>query len=474
MKPEITSTTSFAQVLYLQRKTATRWRSSTAKDRQGRIKSLKEWILENRTAIQKALWDDFKKPAIEADLSEIFPVTSEINHAIKHLDAWMKPSKASMPMLMLGTSGYIQFEPKGCALIISPWNYPFNLAVGPLVSALAAGCPAVLKPSELTPNTSALIAQMVLELFNPDEVTVCQGDADVSQALLALPFDHIFFTGSPTVGKIVMEKAAKQLSSVTLELGGKSPTLVTSTADIADAARKIAFGKFLNSGQTCIAPDYVLVHESKKDLLIAELIIAIRDMYDPKLLGIESSSDLARIIDNRHFDRLSLYIEDAIQKGAKVEFGGQSNEKDFFIQPTILSQITSEMKVEREEIFGPILPIQIYHSLQEAIDYVNNKPKPLALYVFDNSIEASEVLQKTSSGNAVINDCVIHFTHLHLPFGGIGNSGIGKSHGYFGFLAFSNERGILTQRVGFNNTTLLRPPYGLKARKIIDWLINWF
>jgi aldehyde dehydrogenase (NAD+) len=230
----------------------------------------------------------------------------------------------------------------------------------------------------------------------------------------------------------------------------------------------------VNSGQTCIAPDYILVHESKKDELTAELVLAIRDMYDPKLIGIESSPDLARIIDKRNFDRVSQYFEDAVEKGAKVEFGGKVNEKDFFIEPTILSRITSEMEIAEAEIFGPILPIKTYQSIQEAIDYINSKPKPLALYVFDNSIETSEVLEKTSSGNAVINDCVLHFIHNYLPFGGIGNSGMGKSHGYFGFLAFSHEKGVLKQRVGFNNITLLRPPYGLKAKKIIDSLIKWF
>ena len=474
MKSDVFPTTNFAELLHLQNITAVRWRSSTANERQARLKSLAGWILKNRALIQKALWADFKKPAIETDLSEIFPVTSEINHAIKNLNAWMKPNKASMPMPMFGTQGYIQFEPKGCALIISPWNYPFNLAIGPLVSALTAGCPAILKPSELTPTTSLLIAQMISDLFQPEEVAVCLGGVEVSQELLSLPFDHIFFTGSSKVGKIVMEKAARHLTSVTLELGGKSPTIVTSSADVGDAAKKIAFGKFVNCGQTCIAPDYILVHESKKDLLVAELIIAIRDMYDSKLAGIESSPDLARIIDKRHFDRICQYLADAVEKGAKVEFGGTTDEKDFFIEPTILSGITDEMEIAKEEIFGPILPIITYQYIQEAIDYVNRNPKPLALYVFDSNGDTKAVLEKTSSGNAVVNDCVLHFLHVNLPFGGIGNSGLGRSHGYYGFLAFSHEKGILKQRVGFNNVTLLRPPYRLKAKKLIDSLIKWF
>lgn len=464
----------FTKLLLTQNETAVSWRSSSTKERLDRLKKLNDWILKNQSFIRMALWEDFKKPATETDLSEIFPVTSEITHAKKNLKSWMKPTKASMPMPMFGTGSYVQYEPKGCALIISPWNYPFNLTIGPLVSAISAGCPAILKPSELTPKTSALIAQMVSELFRPEEVAVCLGGAEVSQALLSLPFDHIFFTGSPKIGKIVMEKAAKHISSVTLELGGKSPSIVTQTADIADAAKKIAFGKFVNSGQTCIAPDYILVHESKKEQLVAELIIAIRDMYDPQHRGIAKSPDLARIIDQRHFRRIMDCLQDAVEKGAKVDFGGNSIETDSFIEPTILSQISEDMTISDEEIFGPLLPILSYRSVQEAIEYVNQKPKPLALYVFDSSGEAKEVLKKTSSGNAVINDCVLHFLHNNLPFGGVGNSGTGKSHGYYGFLAFSHEKGVLKQRVGFNNVTLLRPPYGLKAKKIIESLIKWF
>ena len=474
MISDVSSQTNFTQLLQLQQSTALRWRTSSVKERQERLKRMGDWIVENRALIHKAVWADFKKPAVEADISEIFPVTSEINHSIKKLKAWMKSGKTAMSIPMLGTSGYVQYEPKGCSLIISPWNYPFNLAIGPLVSAIAAGCTAVLKPSELTPNTSALIKEMISSLFEPREVAVCLGGVEVSQELLALPFDHIFFTGSPKIGKVVMEKAAKHLSSVTLELGGKSPTIVTETADIADAAKKIAFGKFVNSGQTCIAPDYILVHESKKQELIAELTIALRDMYDPKLLGISSSPDLARIVNNRHFARIRQYLTDALEKGAKIDFGGNFNQEDLFIEPTLLTKITEEMEISEEEIFGPILPILTYRSIQEAIDYVNRKHKPLALYIFDNSKETNEILEKTSSGNAVINDCVLHFLHNYLPFGGVGNSGLGKSHGYYGFLAFSHEKGVLKQRVGFNNVTLLRPPYDLKAKKIIDSLIKWF
>lgn len=462
------------EIFQAQKLTAENWRRSTAKERIDRLKKIGDWIRNNQKAIQETLWEDFKKPNTETDLTEIFPITSEIQHIKKSLKSWMKPSNASMPLAMLGTSSEVQYEPKGRALIISPWNYPFNLTIGPLLSALAAGCPAILKPSELTPNTSALLARMASELFSTEEVAVCLGGAEVSQKLLSLPFDHIFFTGSPKIGRIVMEKASKHLSSVTLELGGKSPTLVTESADIADAAKKIAFGKFVNAGQTCIAPDYVLIHENKKEELIAELIIAIRDMYDPKHHGIEKSPDFARIIDSRHFERLSKYIKESLEKGARLDFGGKNNAADRFIEPTLLSGITEDMSIAEEEIFGPILPILTYHSIDDAINYINAKPKPLALYVFGSGAESKDILQRTSSGNAVVNDCVLHFLHSGLPFGGVGNSGLGKSHGYFGFLAFSNEKGVLKQRVGFNNVTFLRPPYGAKAKKIIASLIKWF
>ncbi|MDX5339997.1 MAG: aldehyde dehydrogenase family protein [Cyclobacteriaceae bacterium] len=454
--------------------TAKQWKLSTVKDRVERIEKLGKWINSHQKDIQNALWEDFRKPALESALSEIYPVTSEINHTVKNLKKWMKTRSISAPMNMVGTKSYILPEPKGTSLIISPWNYPFNLSIGPLVSALAAGCTTILKPSELTPSTSRLIENMINELFKPEEVCVLNGGAEVAQALLALPFDHIFFTGSTKVGKIVMECAGKNLSSVTLELGGKSPTIVTESADIMDAARKIAFGKFVNCGQTCVAPDYILVHQSKFDLLLAELKLAIRDMYDPTHQGIEKSKDLARIIDIRNFSRIKRLLDDALEKGAKLEFGGESNAADRFIEPTILTGINPEMEIFEEEIFGPLLPIIPYHTLEDCLTTINSKPKPLALYIFDRGKEHREILQKTSSGNAVINDCVLHFLHQNLPFGGIGNSGLGKSHGHAGFLAFSHEKGILKQRIGLNNVSLLRPPYGKIAKKIVASLIKWF
>lgn len=458
-----------------QKTTAIHWRKSSLRDRTERLQKISSWVRQNQKEIRLALWNDFQKSEVETDLSEIYPITTEINHTIKNLKSWMKPKSVPTPLAMMGTKAFVQAEPKGRTLIISPWNYPFNLAIGPLISALAAGCTVIIKPSEMTPHTSRLIEKMILDLFEPCEVAVVQGDAQTSQELLELPFDHIFFTGSPQVGKIIMGEAAKNLSSVTLELGGKSPTLIGPSADIKDAASKIIYGKLLNCGQTCVAPDYLLVHESIKDRLLDELKIAIQQQFDPEYKGIENSKDLTKVVNDRHFRRLEHLLENALNLGAQLEFGGKRIPNHRYFEPTLLSMVTESMDIAQEEIFGPILPILTYSDLDQAIEYINSKPKPLALYMFSQEKEETNlVLEETSSGNVVINDCVLHFMHQDLPFGGVNTSGIGKSHGYYGFLAFSNEKGVLKQRVGFTNATLLRPPYGAKTKQIINSLIKWF
>ena len=450
-------------------------RATGYKERAEQLKKIRAWIKENQTLIRAALKNDFGKPEAETDLSEIYPVISEINHTLKNLEKWMAPTSVSSSITMLGTKGKLHFEPKGRSLIIAPWNYPFNLAIDPLISALAAGCTAIVKPSELTPHTSALLDKMISELFNPNEVAVIQGEIDVSQELLRLPFDHIFFTGSPAVGKIVMRAASEHLTSVTLELGGKSPTIIDQSANIHDAAGKILWGKFVNCGQTCIAPDYILVHESTLPELLMELKVGIQKMYDTEYQGIEQSPDLARIVNEKHFNRLMEYLPDAESKGASIEFGGNSNSTTYYIEPTILTNVDDSMKIMQEEIFGPLLPIRTYQNLEEAIAYINSKPKPLALYYFGNDKAKQQlVLTETSSGNAVINDCVLHYSHPNLPFGGVNNSGIGKAHGYFGFLEFSNQKGVLKQRIGITNVSLLRPPYGFRTKQLISSLIKWF
>jgi aldehyde dehydrogenase (NAD+) len=455
--------------------TSIAWRSSTLVERKERLLKLLNWITTHQEAIHEALWLDFNKPAIEVDLNEIFPVTSEIKHCLKNLSNWMRPQPQPTPLPMLGTSAFVVAEPKGRALLISPWNFPFNLAIGPLVSALAAGCPAILKPSEYAPHTAQLVQDLVSDLFAPHEVAVCLGEKEVASELLGLPFDHIFFTGSPAIGKIVMRAAAQHLSSVTLELGGKSPVILDASADLKDAAEKLIWGKFVNCGQTCIAPDYILVPEDKKEIFIGHAREVLNRYYDPEEKGIMQSPDYARLINAKHFDRIRQLLEDSLQKGAQVEAGGELDEETRYVAPTLISNISEDMLVFQEEIFGPILPILTYSHLNDALALIHSQPKPLALYFFGkDESRAKRVMAETSSGNLVINDCVLHFLHSELPFGGVNNSGIGKAHGKYGFLAFSNEKGVLKQRIGFNNVSLLRPPYGLRVKKLIATMMKWF
>jgi aldehyde dehydrogenase (NAD+) len=466
--------TSPQEIFQLQKEQAIKMRKSTKVQRIALLKKLQNWITSNQEDIRRAIYSDFKKPYPEIDVSEIFVVLTEIRHAIKCLENWMKPIKVNTPMTLLGSRSYIQPEPKGVSLIIAPWNYPFNLAIGPLVSAIAAGCTAIIKPSELTPHTSALIRRLVDETFDSAQVFVFEGEVEMAQELLKLPFDHIFFTGSPAVGKIIMKAAAEHLSSITLELGGKSPAIIDREVDINDAAAKLVWGKFVNCGQTCIAPDYLLIHQTNKDDLIEALKKQIQKMYNPSNKGIESSKDYARIVNNKHLSRVKYLLDDAKSKGAQITFGGEVDNEDNFFEPTLLTQLTEDMEIMSEEIFGPILPILVYQDLQEAIDYINKKPKPLALYVFSkNKDTIKEIFESTSSGGAVANDCVLQYSQNELPFGGVNNSGIGKAHGYFGFLAFSNEKAILKQRIGLTSTKSLFPPYSFTKKKMIQGLLKW-
>jgi aldehyde dehydrogenase (NAD+) len=447
----------------------------SVRERKARLGKLRSWIKANREAIRQAMHADFKKPAAEVDTTEILPVLDEIKQALENLDQWTKPKKVDAPLTMLGTRSSILYEPKGVCLIISPWNYPFNLSAGPLVSALAAGNTIILKPSEMTPHTSALIKKMSQEVFTDNEVTVMEGGTSVSQELLKLPFDHIFFTGSPSIGKVVMKAAAENLTSVTLELGGKSPTIVTQSANAREAAQRIAVTKFINNGQTCIAPDYILAHQQVAGDLIKHLKEKIPALFGGLDKNIASSPDYARIVNEKHFARLSDLLREAESKGAKVETGGEMDFSKRFIHPVVLSNVSRQSRVMQEEIFGPILPILTYSSLDEAIEYVNSKPKPLALYIFGtNRSEIERVKKETSSGSVCINDCAIQFLHPNLPFGGVNTSGIGKSHGYAGFLAFSNEKPVLRQRSGLTAFRFFYPPYTRGVQRMIDWVLKLF
>lgn len=450
-------------------------RTEPASARKARLRKLRTWIKANQAALRDAMYRDFRKPAAEVDTTEILPVLDEIKQALENLDRWAKTKKVDASLTMLGTRSVIMYEPKGVCLIISPWNYPFNLSAGPLVSALAAGNAVILKPSEMTPNTSTLISKMCKEVFTENEVTVFEGGTEVSQELLKLPFDHIFFTGSPSVGKIVMKAAAENLTSVTLELGGKSPTIVLPSANAKEAAQRIAVTKFINNGQTCIAPDYVFAHEN----IVADLIKNLKEEIPVRFGGsdgkIKTSPDYARIVNEKHFSRLSDLLRDAESKGATVETGGQLDFSQRFFEPVVLSNVSNASRVMEEEIFGPILPIVTYRSLDEVVQYINARPKPLALYIFGRKkSEINRVKKETSSGTVCINDCAIQFLHPNLPFGGVNTSGIGKSHGYYGFLVFSNEKPVLRQRNGLTAFRFFYPPYTPGVQRMIGWILKLF
>jgi aldehyde dehydrogenase (NAD+) len=431
-------------------------------ERRAALEKLATAIRKSEAGIIAALAQDFGKPEAETILSEILPVMQEIRHTSRHLRRWMKPVGYWPSLITLGTSARMVPQPRGICLIIAPWNYPFNLCLGPLVSCLAAGNSAILKPSEMTPATSALIAKLIAETFPPDLVTVIEGGKDASEALLALPFDHIFFTGSPAVGRIVMAAAAKNLTSVTLELGGKSPTIVGPDADIALAAKWVLFGKFVNAGQTCIAPDHLFVHASVKDRFVEALRAEIAKAYGSGA----ASPHLAKIVNDHHARRLAGLLDDAKAKGARVISGGSVEGRA--IEPTLIEAITPEMEIDREEIFGPILPVIAYDDIGQVLARINARPKPLSLYIFDrDSARVEHILSATTSGGVGVNLTVMQYSHAGLPFGGVNNSGIGAAHGHHGFRAFSHERAVLTNR--FSAATLIFPPYEGRAKRLIEY-----
>lgn len=425
------------------------------------LQDLASTIRAQEAAICAALMADFGKPAAEVILTEILPVLQEIRHTLRHLHRWMRPARVAPNLAMLGTSARVIPQARGVCLIIAPWNYPFNLMLGPLVSAIAAGNSAFLKPSEMTPATAALIAKLVAQVFPPDLVSTVQGGPEVAQALLALPFDHIFFTGSPSVGRKVMAAAAQNLSSVTLELGGKSPTIIGPNANIAQAAQWVSFGKFGNAGQTCIAPDHVFVHTSVQGAFTAALQARLAAAYGKGA----SSPHLARIVNEHHALRLQGLLGDAIAKGAEILSGSSADGRNF--PPTLIASLTPEMHISQEEIFGPILPIIAYDDIAQVIAAINARPKPLALYVFDRKRDfIDQVLMQTTSGSVGVNLTMAQFSHMGLPFGGVNGSGIGAAHGRAGFDAFSHQRAVLRNIA--SPLPLLFPPYTARVRRLTD------
>ena len=435
---------------------------------------IEEWIYLNRTSIHESLNKDLHKPESETELAEIWYVLSEIRLAKKNLRKWMRSKRMGASTLALLTAkSWIHYEPRGVVLIIAPWNFPFNLTVGPLVSAIAAGNRVIVKPSEMTPHVSNLINQMINELFKPNRVAIFEGDHVIAQHLLTYPFHHIFFVGSPSIGKIVMESAAKHLASITLELGGKTPTIIDETASIKMAVNKLAWGKCINLGQSCISPDYILVHEDKKKEFMKELSKKINEIYGNSFNEKKNSKDLARIVNQRHWDRLDSLLMSAIDQGASTIHGGGKDRNELFIEPTILDSITFEMDIMKEEIFGPLLPVLGFSDLEECVKIINQGNKPLALYMFSESkSNIRTIINNTSSGGMVINEVKTHFLNLNLPFGGVNTSGMGRCHGHEGFLAFSNER-AMQQNGSLSLVGLTFPPYDKWKKKVINIIARY-
>ncbi len=400
------------------------------------LEILKTLLKENEQELIDAVYADFKKPAFETFGTEIGLVISEISYAIKHLGEWIKPNTVSSSLVNFPSKNYILKEPYGSVLIIAPWNYPIQLSLLPLVGALAAGNTAIIKPSELTPNTSELLERLIGDYFQPNSVIVVNGGVETSTELLELPFDYIFFTGSTRVGKIIMKKAAERLTPVTLELGGKSPCIIDETADLHITAKRIVWGKFVNAGQTCVAPDYLLVKESIKSTLIQSLTNALRSLYGD---NIKESPDYPRIISEAHFHRLSSFLEDG-----NIVFGGETDSTSKYFAPTILDSISWSDKVMQDEIFGPILPILTYTDLNDVVVQVRNAPRPLALYLFTSNDSTEKfILENISFGGGAINDTVAQLGNHNLSFGGVGASGFGSYHGKASFDSFSHQKSIM-------------------------------
>lgn len=422
------------------------------------LKALKQAILASESAIFTALKSDLRKSEYETYLSEIFLVVKEIDFAIANLPKWTKPQKVRTPIAQLPATCKIYPEPLGVVLIIGAWNYPLNVTLAPLVGAIAAGNCAIVKPSEIAVHTSKFLADLISKCFDPNYIAVIEGDKDTTQQLIAQKCDRILFTGSPSVGKIIMKAAAEHLTPVTLELGGKSPCIVEPDVDLEKTAKRIVWGKFLNAGQTCIAPDYLLVDRQIKAKLIAAMQQCIRDFFGDNPAD---SPDYTRIINSRQFERLSGLLSDC-----KLLVGGKTDASSLFIEPTLVECHNSEHPLLTEEIFGPILPVVEYEDLAEAIAYVNARPKPLALYLFSHSKDKQkQVLESTSSGGVSINYTMMHYTVPGLPFGGVGNSGMGAYHGKISFDTFSHFKSVV-QKPFWIDIPILYPPYKDK----IKWL----
>ncbi len=459
------------QLWELQKARAASNRTAGTEWRKTLLKKLYAAIELFEIRLTDAVFQDFGRVETETRIVEIYPLLTEIQFNLKNIEKWTKQHSAGRTIMTLTAKAWTKAEPKGVSLIISPWNYPIFLTLGPLISAIAAGCTAILKTSELTPKVSVVLQELVRDAFLPEEAAVVLGDAQSSQALLDLPFDHIFFTGSTQVGSIIMQRAAQHLSSVTLELGGKSPVIVDETANLKDAAKKVVWAKFVNAGQTCIAPDFVMVHHAVQKRFCEALIAEVMRAYSDKA----PHHDLAKIVSERHYTRLKKAVEEAIGMGAEALLPVQAHDEQRAISPTLLLNVSQEALLMREEIFGPVLPIKTYTNMSDLVHYLSTMPsgKPLAMYIFSESeVHQERLLAEVSAGGVCINDCLIHLVHKRLPFGGVNQSGIGKSKGEYGFWEFSNRKAVIKQKSGLAPFSLFFPPYTEEVKKRLDWLFK--
>lgn len=445
MKITNTPNQDIKRIVEAQRKYFTSGATLDYKFRKEQLKKLQKALKEWEKPLCDALWNDLHKSSEEAIITELSIVAGEIKNHIAHLKGWMKSRSACTPLKMMPSRSRIINEPLGNALIMSPWNYPVQLLINPLVGAISAGCTAILKPSPYVPNVSATIEKMIKATFNEQYIAVVQGNREANTALLEERFDIILFTGSPALGKIVMREAAKTLTPVILELGGKSPCIVDEAADTDIAARRIAWGKTLNAGQTCIAPDYLLIHRSQVDRFIVAFARELKKLHGD---DIKQSRHYVRLVSDKAFERVAGYLKDG-----RVVLGGKTDAKERYIEPTILADVSPTSPVMQEEIFGPILPMITFEELNEAIQFIRKREKPLALYYFGRVKDGKKVLRLTSSGGACINDTIMHIANENIPFGGVGNSGMGSYHGKRSFDAFSHQRSVVT------TTTLLDLPF---------------
>ncbi|MCA4781878.1 aldehyde dehydrogenase family protein [Empedobacter stercoris] len=464
--------TEIDKIYELQFKNKSTIRNLTIAQRKVFLLKLEQSILNHRIEIEQALFIDLRKSKVESDSTEIFPVLSEIRLFRKKLNRWSKIKSVSNNLLFFGSKAKIQPEALGNCLIISPWNYPFQLCLLHLVACISAGNTAILKPSEFCPNVSKLLDKIISEVFEQNHVAVIEGQVDETTYLLAKKFDHIHFTGSPKVGKIVMQAGAKHLSSVTLELGGKSPLIIDGSIPMQEVVEKVVWGKLINLGQTCIAPDYIVIKEEFSDQFVDAFITHVENIFGKNP---SQSEDLARIVNLQNYNRLKNLITDALKKGAKCPFGNEYKEDELYIKPTLLIDIPKDALIENEEIFGPILPIYTFKEINEVIEYINLKEKPLALYLFSNNLVfIEEVKNQTSSGSVVINETLVHILHPNLPFGGVNHSGIGASTGYEGFKDFSHMKPVLHVNRILSPSKFLNYPYTSTTQKVIDFLMKYF